>query len=360
MAGDITELLTAWFSCDSIRPCRLEPSRSCQRDRKGENGLVVPSVSSSEPATDQLDIGRLSAVLRRHRLAGLITLALALIGASIFLNMATYKHEALVVLVPADQSTRFSGEGLANLSAIVGMELGPQSRSEFALFREAAESLDVAAALARDERIVGTVFSHLRDPDTGRWQEPSSLWATISAAGRRLSGAPLRQFRPPGAEEIQTYLRRHVSIAPDRRRMVTTVRYLHQDPDFARYLVDRLVKEADSFLRKKSLERSRKYIAYLESRLAEIQIAEQRSALTQSLSTFEMKQMMASADLPFAAEPFGRIIVSVDPIYPKPVIVYLSSILLALGGWGVYVLAKEQLAAPKKVSLREENTAISA
>ena len=296
-----------------------------------------------ESGTDQVDITRIAAAMWRHRLALVVALALALLGAVLYLNRATYKHEASVVLVPAEQASAFSTEGLASLSAIIGVELTPQSGSGFALFREAAESLDVAAALAKDERIVSTVFSHLRDPATGAWREPSSALRTILDMVRQVSGAPPRRFRPPGAEEMQQYLRANVSVAPDRRRALTVVRYLHADPEFARYLVGRLIEEADSFLRAKSLARSSEYIAYLESRLSEVQIAEHRSALTQALSSYEMMRMMASSDVPFTAEPFGEIMVSMEPVSPRPVVVYAAAILLGLLAWGVYVFAVEML-----------------
>jgi hypothetical protein len=142
---------------------------------------------------------------------------------------------------------------------------------------------------------------------------------------------------------MQHYLRRNVTVAPDRRRALTVVRFLHSDPEFARYLVSRVIEESDGFLRAKSLARSAEYINYLEGRLGEVQIAEHRSALTQALSSYEMMRMMASSDVPFTAESFGEIVVSLEPVSPRPMLVYGLSILIGLLAWCVYVFTVEIL-----------------
>lgn len=294
-----------------------------------------------EPAAEQLDLVRIASALWRHRWAAAVAVAAALLLAFVYLNRATFRYEASAVLVPAEQTSTFSTEGLASLSAVIGVELSPQSGSGFALFREAAESLDVAEALARDERILNTVFSHLRDPRTGEWREPDSLLGSVGKAIRKLSGAPPRAFRPPAGEELQIYLQRNVSISPDRRRALTTVRFQHPDPAFARYMVERVITEADDFLRAKSLARSSDYIDYLEERLGQVQIAEHRSALTQALSSYEMMRMMASSTVPFTAEPFGDVVVSLDPVSPRPVLVYAAAVVIGLLLWGAYVFVVE-------------------
>lgn len=295
------------------------------------------------PAVEQIDVTRIFAAMWKHRLAALVALSVAILVAIVYLNRATYRHEASVVLVPAEQTSALSTEGLQSLSAIIGVELTPQSGSGFALFREAAESLDVAQALARDERIVNTVFASLRDPETGAWRETRSTIRAISDFVRKISGEPPRKFRPPGAEEMQIYLRQNVAVVPDRRRALTVVRFLHPDRDFARYMIEQVVEAADDFLRAKSLARSAEYIQYLETRLGEVQIAEHRSALTQALSSYEMMRMMASSSVPFTAEPFGEIVVSIDPVSPRPILVYMIAILVGLLAWGGYVMLAEVL-----------------
>jgi hypothetical protein len=96
-----------------------------------------------EPAVEQVDFVRIAAAAWRNRWVAVVSVVIALVGAAVHLNRATYRYEASVVLVPAEQASTFSTEGLASLSAIIGVELTPQSGSGFALFREAAESLDV-------------------------------------------------------------------------------------------------------------------------------------------------------------------------------------------------------------------------
>jgi hypothetical protein len=294
-----------------------------------------------EPATGQLDLSRVVAAAWRHKWVGVLALVGAFVAAILYLQGATYRYEASALLVPAEQTTSLSTDGLQNLSAIIGVELSPQSGSGFAMFREAAESLDVAEVLARDERIMSTVFSHLRDRQTGEWRQPQSFRSSLRTMLRSMAGAPVAEFRPPSGQELQTFIRQNVAISPDRRRAMTMVRFEHPDPEFARYMIERVIETADDFLRAKSLARSAEYIQYLETRLSEVQIAEHRSALTQALSSYEMMRMMASSDVPFTAESFGEIMVSLEPVSPRPTMVIALALLVGLIAWGAYVFIAE-------------------
>jgi hypothetical protein len=340
----------------------------CIRDRTGAGlagdattgkaALMATIATPPDSGAETIDLARVASAMWRHRWMAVVMLAIALLGGILYLNRATYRYEASVILTPAEQTSALSTDGLQNLSAIVGVELSPQSGTGFALFREAAESLPVAQALARDERIMTTVFAHMRDKETGAWREPESLAGNLRKLLRRVSGAPVAEFRPPGAEELQIFLRRSVAISPDRRRAMTVVRFEHPDPEFARYLVGRLIDESDDFLRAKSLARSTDYVAYLEARLGQVQIAEHRGALAQALSSYEMMRMMASSEVPFTAEPFGEIMVTLEPTSPRPTMVYALALFLGLLAWGAYVFIREVM-WPRTAPLLHEDGSIA-
>ncbi|WP_448579473.1 Wzz/FepE/Etk N-terminal domain-containing protein [Thermaurantiacus sp.] len=291
----------------------------------------------------ELDLRAMLAVLWRHKFAALLFVALGLAGAVAYLHQATYKYLASAIITPAEQTSTLSTDGLSNLSAVIGLELSPQSGSGFALFREAAESYPVAEVLSRDPRIMRTLFSHLWDDDAGVWREPQSLGRSVRKAVGGLIGVPQNPWSPPSAADLRNLLRSSVSIAPDRRRALTIIQYQHADPEFARYLVSRVIDESDRYLRAKSLARSSEYIAYLEKRLAEVAIAEQRSAIASALSSYEMMRMMASSTVPFTAETFGEVTVSTAPVSPRPIVVIAIGLVAGLLVWGAYVGLREWL-----------------
>ena len=70
-------------------------------------------------------------------------------------------------------------------------------------------------------------------------------------------------------------------------------------------------------------------LAYIESKLATVTVAELRLSLVELLSNQEKRMMMIKVDLPFAARIIQPPVASEDPTFPKP---FLALALAVAGG----------------------------
>lgn len=285
-----------------------------------------------------LDLADLARQLWAGRWWLILFLAVGLGAAALYLHLATYRYTATLQVTAVEKAGTNPVSGLAGLGSIVGIEIGPDSGSQFGLFGEAVKSEAVARVLARDEELMRKVFSADWDAERGVWREPPSPVRGVTRPLKALLGIPDRPWEKPDGADLREHLRTRLGVDENRKKAITTLSYAHRDPEFARQLLEKAARAADDFLRAKSLARSRDYVAYLEQRLAETSTAEYRLSLAQALMTYENMRMMASADAPFAAEPFGPATVSKRPTSPQPLVVLGSAVLGAVLLWAALVL----------------------
>lgn len=296
---------------------------------------AVPSETSPGP-TDRLSISDVVSDVWRQRWIGAAILALCLIATVIYLRSATYVFQAELIAVPADQSGSNAGGGLSGLGSLVGIDLGGQEQGPFALFPEAIRSYPVAERLADDPHIMRTIFADSWDVQKKRWRAPSSRG--LGQGLKELLGLPVVEWQAPDARHLQAYISEAVVASEDKRRSLITLKYQHPDPKFAAYLLLEVTESADSFLRRKSLERTGTYVNYLEQRLREVQVAEYRQALADAIGTYEKTRMMASSSAPFAAERFGEVWVPSGPTSPQPVMILFLSVVVGVLLWVAYAM----------------------
>ena len=300
--------------------------------------MPIPPDFAAPPPERDIDVFGLLQRLWRRKLLALVFVALGLIGSVAYLHVAKYRYTAELMVTPADQSGPKLSGGLATLSSLAGVDPGSQGGANFALFGEAALSLPVAERLARDPRIMHTVFYKLWDARSRRWVEPSSGLVSFVKALKPISGVPDRPWQPPRAADLRTYLQDEVVLAEDKKKAVQRLVYHDADPAFARYLLQQIGNASDDFLRAKALNRATIYVSYLETRLREVAVAEYRMSLSQALISYENTRMMASSRASFAAEQFGEISVSPRPTSPQPVVVIALGAVGGLVLWAVVVL----------------------
>jgi uncharacterized protein involved in exopolysaccharide biosynthesis len=318
-----------------------------------ETGKDSPYGTVDEPA-DPLDIMALAMALWNRKWLLLLFLGVAMLVAAAYLNLATYRYTAKMQLTAAEQSTGKVSSGLAGLGSIVGVDIGTDSGSSFALFGEAVKSEAVAQRLAQDERIMKGIFSAHWDAEREQWREPPSPVRAITRPVKGLLGIPDKPWEKPGSGELRDVLQARLIVGEDKKKGLTTLSFEHKDGELARYLIESASREADSFLRAKSLARANDYVVYLERRLEESQVAEYRLSLAQALTSYENMRMMASADSAFAAEPFGPSIVSQRPTSPQPLVVLLTAMLAAVLLWAGYVLLLAPLLAKRRATKAAE------
>lgn len=311
------------------------PALGYSRGRRNGHPLLATDDPRADPRDPDAEVRRdlfgwaLGLVRRRWRLV-LAGLGAVLLAAVAYLHLATYRYTA-ELRVTAVYSAQQLPSGLSGIASLAGISLpGDKAVTPIALYSEAMRSRDVAAAVVADPVLMRHIFAEEWDAAAGRWRDPGGLVRGLLDGAKRLLGVPVQPWSPPDAADVQRYLAKHLAIIEAPKTNVTTIAVNDPDPEMARRLLALLNEAADRHLRERALARSSEYIAYLERKLLEVQVADYRESLVQALSAQERTRMMASSDAPYAAEPLGAITASVRPTTPKPAVVLAAALVFGL------------------------------
>lgn len=282
---------------------------------------------------DSVDVD-LTDILRALWQAKYMIAALAIMGllaGLLWLQIATPRYTTTMQLTPAPNSNSGSIArlgGLGGLAAAAGFGgLNANGPDDFDLFFEMARSRMVADSLATDPLIMRTIFEDQYDSVAGAWKKPEGALASGRNVARSLLGRG-REWVPPTGRELQLYIHKTLNVVRETNSdPVTYMSFDSKNPAFGPYFLQKLFDNADEAVRQRSLHTSLNYIAYLEKRLPEVQVVEQRQALAAILSEQEKAVMIARSDLPFSAQMLEKPAPSRDPSKPNP----LNTLVVATG-----------------------------
>lgn len=284
----------------------------------------VPQSLPQKDTQDEPGLADFAAFVWRARWIAFFAALLGLCLSVLYLEMATYRYTATLIVTPAkSEMTQLPGN-ISGLAAIAGINFsGGDGENDFNLYVLGLQSDQIAAEFVKRNDITHRLFDRDYDPVLGQWRRPSGLLAIISTATKSALGIPGAEWRPPGPTDLQEFLEEEVKVSTDRKTKVTTISVDHEDPLFAAKLITELHEETDAILRRQALARADQSIDYLERQLSRVQLAEHREALAEMLGAQEKARMLASSAAPYAAQPFGTAVVSSKPTSPQPVIVLL-------------------------------------
>jgi hypothetical protein len=262
----------------------------------------------------------------------LVIIAAFIVIAIIYLNHATYYYTATMNVTPVQTSSNSSKLGnFAGLASIAGVSLPQDSSSmSFVLYTEGLRSRLAADTLSRDPVIMQSVFKSEWNAQQARFVEPNAPLKPVIRAAKTILGLPQYRWRAPDSARLQAYLHQEIKIIQNPKSPVATIIYSNPDADFAGTMLSSLNKVVNNSLRQRSLNRSNDSIAYLTQQMERVTLAEHREAIAAALSEQEKQRMFASSSMPFAAEPFGGIIVSLRPTSPQPAIVLIAAVFAGL------------------------------
>lgn len=255
-----------------------------------------------------------------------------LLAAVVFLNVVKPTHGVEMRVTAAASSQNGIANRLGNLgglAAIAGLPIGGSSKAEpFDLYLEALKSRELAGQLARDPRIMRTIFAKEWSARDQRWVRPAPGVAAVVKTGLGL-GSPV--WRAPDAARLQDYLAREILVTKNAKTPVTVVEYDAVDPQFGVYLLTAIDAAADRQIRSRALRQAVAYRAYLAETLPTVALAEVRRSLADALSEqFETIMMASSDDVPYAAVSLGTPAASVLPTKPKITIVLAVGLIAGL------------------------------
>lgn len=295
---------------------------------------VAADEISAEPANDATRwVASAAATVRARLWVVALAMALFLLGAVIYLRTAEYDYTASLRVAPAPTSARESSSlgALTSLATLTGGTLESIPVTPFRLYVEGVYTREVAIRLARDPALMRKVFAREWDARERRWREPASGGTGFRNSLYDLLGVPVRKWSPPDAARLQAWIAIAVSVDQTPKTPIVTISLSSPDKEFAKKFLVRLHATVDSWLRERTLDRTRNNIAYLNSRLPAVTLADHRQALFATLSDQEQRQMMARNPAAYAAESFGKATASQAPTSPRQLPILILA--LALGGF---------------------------
>jgi uncharacterized protein involved in exopolysaccharide biosynthesis len=279
----------------------------------------------------EIDIGRLVvAILERWQIVASAVAAFLLLGI-LYLHLTQPLYTATLQVTPVQgEQQASSSSSLSGLASLAGINL-PSSRGEqsFAIYIDGLTSRLAAQMLFRDQDLMHRLFAREWNPATGQWKARSSVLHGAANSVRWILGISTTRAESPDPARLQRYIQENLTTAKEKESPITTIAMRANSPELSRDLLMGLHRTVDDILRQRALERSTNYITYLTNTLQTTTVAEYRQALIESLSGQTKTRMMASANLPFVAEPFGAPVTSDVPTSPNGVITL--GLMLVLG-----------------------------
>lgn len=272
-------------------------------------------------------IAQFAAVLRARRALIAMAMLLALLSAVIYLRTADYLYEAQlrVSAAPNAASSTPRLRSLSGLAALAGVSEDTEA-TPFRLYLEDLHSLNTAKALAADPKLMHKIFA---EEWTGEsWEPKASAADRLNALFLRLSGTQIPAATAPDAARLQRWLASNVRIEEEKSSPVTTLSLRHQDPAFAKSVLEKLNMVADARARTRAIERARANIAHLDKRLAVTAPRDIREALYATRAAEDQRLMLAKNPAAFATQPFGGVTASPRPVSPRQGLVLIAALIM--------------------------------
>ena len=258
---------------------------------------------------------------------------------TLYLVIATPKYTVTMILGPSEDilPPANSTNSITALAMMRGASTNPQAR--FDILTSLFHSTVVADRMARNPEILRTVFDDEWDPDTKSWHPSHSVTAVPGMLLDMIFGRP--GWHPPSGYRLEQYIEKRVQIEPFGDASTVSkiagldpdlkeVTFEFKDPRFGVLFLRALYDTADSEMRQAALTRSTTYIAYLEKKLATVQLGEHRQALTDLLIDQERSLMLTQSKLPYAARLLSPPTASTYPTNPNVLLVLLASVLIGI------------------------------
>lgn len=301
-----------------------------------------------EPARE-VALGDLLGLLRAEWWQIAAACALFLGAAVLYLQIADRHFKSSLVVTPVAGSVGLPS-GIGGLASIAGIRVpGSDADSQFELFLEGLATRESAERLVgKHPELLRQMFPSEWNPQAARWEQPVGAVPGMVRAIKGLLGMDT-DYRPPDGARVEQWLKTEVAIAKARDQRLTVISVETRDPLFGRTLLAALHAEGDMLLRQRAIDRANDYAAYLGGKLGEVTVADYRQALVEALAEQEKTRMMASSDLPFAADPFGPPSTPARPSSPQPILTLAAALVLGLVSGIVLVLirGRSRLFPPK-------------
>jgi hypothetical protein len=272
----------------------------------------------------------------------LVIFALASLGiAFAYVEVKEPVYTATAIVGPADKSdepfassigSEMGGIGSIAKHLHAGGMLGQQgldqSFDEFSALLTANRLLDI---LIRKDRILPELFPYDWDSAHRRWILHGDVLHTGIAYLQQLLKRPVKSH--PDQDDLQKYFEKNLVVDPSLDTTFATVSLRFRSPDGAERLLGTILREADNIIRQDKRRDVAARIAYLNTALVHLTLADQKPELIDVLSEQEQEMMMIASDHLYASTLIDAPYAPRKPTSPKPTIDFAIALALAAFVW---------------------------
>jgi hypothetical protein len=281
-------------------------------------------------------IGEFLTAVRRFWLSGLISFAVVFGLGIIWLSRQVPAYSIDATVTDKKQSLGLSsGSGLGGLGGAFSLLGVGKAESGVLLLQESVYSAELADRLERRHKLSRIVFSDRWNAARQTWYPPSGLVPAVRNA--LVGGFGVDPKNYISKEDLRLFVQgiefRQSDVAPSAYH----VRMNYPRAAEGQRILGLVIAEADMMLRERQITDARSRQAYLVQRLRDVEIVEQRNALTQLMSENEMKNLVSNADRNFSIDVMSVPKASERPTSPRYLLV-LALLLVAAAGAGVLVV----------------------
>jgi hypothetical protein len=269
----------------------------------------------------------------------LIVVGLAAVIA--FTLLATPVYTATAIVGPADNSDQPFGDmagglggGLGGIAKHlhVGGALGQQGSDDpFDEYTALLTSNRLAGILVRKDRILPEIFWRAWDPAHNTWLPRNDFLSRNIDSLKVLLRRPLKPS--PDQEDLAKYFKKNLIVEPSLETSFATVSFRFHDREGAERLLGLILHEADDVIRQDKRRDVEARIAYLDTALVHLTLADQKPELIAVLSEQQQDMMMIESDQLYASKMIDVPYAPRTPTSPSPIIDGLIVMGVACFGW---------------------------
>jgi len=288
-----------------------------------------------------LSISKLWSDLRTYYLLLVLLVALALALAFLFVAVKQPVYTATAVVGPADNSDQPFGQDLGSavsgLGGIakhlhVGGALGQQGLDDkFDEYSSLLTSNRLAQVLIRKNRFLPEIFSDAWDPVHRTWLSHDDVIHRSIDDLKSLLHRPVKAA--PDQDDLVKYFKDNLIVDPSLDTSFATVSLRFRDPGAAERLLGIILLEADNIIRQDKRRDVSARIAFLNTALEHLSLADQKPQLIDILSDQEQEMMMIESDHRYASTLIDTPHASLKPSSPSPVSDTVVALALAAIAW---------------------------
>ncbi len=289
---------------------------------------------------EMLSLGRLWQDVRTYYLLFATILAAFMAVAVVIVIVKHPTYTATAIVGPADNSDDPFAQGLGAASGLggiakhlhVGGMLGQAGLNDsFDEYTSLLTSNRLAGILVRKDAFLQQMFPDQWDPVHKRWLPRDSVLDRTVDFLKRLLGRPVKPA--PDQDDLSKYFEQYLTVDPSLETSFATVTLRFGDRAGAERLLNTILLEADNIIREDKRRDVSARIAYLNTALTNLTLAEQKPAMIDILSQQQQEMMMIESDHRYASILIDTPHAPLKPTSPSPIVDGAIASALACVAW---------------------------